>query len=26
VATGLPPYGVTTSSQVAALPYAYTIG
>ena len=25
-ATGLPPYGVTTSSQVAALPYAYTIG
>jgi hypothetical protein len=26
VATGLPPYNVTTSSEVAALPYAYTIG
>lgn len=26
VATGLPPDGVTSSSQVAALPYAYTIG
>jgi hypothetical protein len=26
VATGLPPAGVTTSSEVAALPYAYTIG
>jgi hypothetical protein len=26
VATGLPPYDVTYSSEVAALPYAYTIG
>jgi hypothetical protein len=26
VATGLPPYNVTTSSEVAALPYVYTIG
>jgi hypothetical protein len=26
VATGLPPYNVTYSSEVAALPYAYTIG
>jgi hypothetical protein len=25
-ATGLPPYNVPTSSEVAALPYAYTIG
>jgi hypothetical protein len=25
VATGLPPYNVTYSSEVAALPYAYTI-
>ena len=25
-ATGLPPYGVTYSSEVAALPYSYTIG
>ena len=26
VATGLPPYNLTSSSEVAALPYAYTIG
>jgi hypothetical protein len=26
VATGLPPYDVTYSSEVAALPYSYTIG
>ncbi len=26
VATGLPPYNLTSSSEVAALPYTYTIG